>query len=198
MFQQARPLSRNPEETEMATQSTPGLGPDLRQLYRLFPGNTDEPAMETVPADAVPEPYHRLLVHEHHMTVTVEAHHGKQVELRVLDRRHEPPWYGRKILLVLEGTERVVQFGIMRINLDLCSEAVRAAILREDTPLGHILIQHNVLRRIEPTAFLRITPNREMMAWFGLVDRKQTYGRLAYIHCDGKPAVELLEVVTPE
>jgi hypothetical protein len=25
----------------------------------------------------------------------------------------------------------------------------------------------------------------------------ETYGRLAYIHCDGKPAVELLEILAP-
>jgi len=179
-------------------------GPDLRSLYETFlggptpPARLDLPEYETVPAEAVPEPYHRLLVHEHHMTVTVEAHHGRRVELRVLDRRHQPPWYGRKILLLLEGTERVVQFGIMRINLDFCNEAVREAILREDTPLGRILIQHNVLRRIEPTTFLRITPNKEMTEWFGLDETRVTYGRLAYIHCDGKPAVELLEVVRPE
>jgi hypothetical protein len=36
------------------------------------------------------------------------------------------------------------------------------------------------------------------MAWFGGGDPKPIYGRLALIHCDGKPAVELLEVVAPE
>jgi hypothetical protein len=37
-----------------------------------------------------------------------------------------------------------------------------------------------------------------MMQWFGLTEPKTTYGRLAIIHCDGKPAVELLEIVAPE
>lgn len=173
-------------------------GPDLRVLFAMFPGSGDLPGHEEVSAADVPQPYRRLLVHEHHMTVTVEAHHGRPVSLRVLQRHRQPPWYGRKILLLLEGTDRVVQFGIMRINLDMCSEAVRRAILAEDTPLGRILIEHNVLRRIEPTAYLRITPHKEMMDWFGLEQPLPTYGRLAYIHCDGKPAVELLEIVAPE
>src|SRR5262249_27084544 len=103
-----------------------------------------------------------------------------------------------KILLALQGTDRVVQFGIMRINLGLCSDAVSAAILREDTPLGRILIQNNVLRRIEPTAFLRIIPDAALQRWFRLSEPLTTYGRLAIIHCDHKPAVELLEVVAPE
>jgi hypothetical protein len=35
-----------------------------------------------------------------------------------------------------------------------------------------------------------------MIAWFG--SSAPTYGRLALIHCDGQPAVELLEIVAPE
>jgi hypothetical protein len=37
-----------------------------------------------------------------------------------------------------------------------------------------------------------------MLEWFGLTQMHETYGRLAYIHCDGKPAVELLEILAPE
>ena len=55
-----------------------------------------------------------------------------------------------------------------------------------------------MLRRIEPTAFLRIVPGPAMMAWFGLAEPTPTYGRLALIHCDDEPAIELLEIVAPE
>ena len=92
----------------------------------------------------------------------------------------------------------MVQFGIMRVRLGYCSEAVQKEIIAEKTPLGRILIQHNVLRRIEPTAFLRVIPGTAMMKWFGLDRPKPSYGRLAYIHCDDQPAVELLEIVAPE
>jgi hypothetical protein len=74
---------------------------------------------------------------------------------------------------------------------------VRAAIEAEDTPLGRILIEHNVLRRIEPTGFVRALPGPALTAWFGVQQPLPTYGRLAYIHCDNQPAVELLEVVAP-
>ena len=36
------------------------------------------------------------------------------------------------------------------------------------------------------------------MAWFGLERPQPLFGRLALIHCDGRPAIELLEVVAPE
>jgi len=102
------------------------------------------------------------------------------------------------ILLALQGSGRIVQFGIVRIHFDYCDAAVRKEILAQNKPLGRILIEHDVLRRIEPTAFLRITPGAAMMRWFGLTEPVTTYGRLAIIHCNEQPAVELLEIVTPD
>ncbi|MCS7015766.1 MAG: hypothetical protein NZM42_06550 [Gemmatales bacterium] len=166
----------------------------LEELYQLF-GDTTWPRYEVVPAEIVPPPYDRLLVHHEHMTVTMEAYHGGPVSLRVLARRRQESWYGRKILLL--RNERVVQFGIMRIHLGMCAAEVQQAILREDTPLGHILIRHNVLRYIEPLAFLRLTPDPALCTWFGLSRPCETYGRLAAIYCNHLPAVELFEVSAP-
>src|SRR5262249_50208646 len=154
-----------------------------------FPPADDLPEFEIIPADEMPEPYRGLLVHEHHMTVTVEAHHGDLVDVRILARRHRGNSYARKILLALQKTGRIVQFGIVRIDLGACSPEVRAAIVAGNTPLGRILIQHNVLRRIEPTAYLRIRGQEAQMRWFGRKEPATLYGRLAIIHCDGKPAV---------
>lgn len=173
-------------------------GPDLQRLFGQFPPAGDVPEYEFVAADEVPPPYHGLLVHEHHMTVTVEDYHGDLVDVRVLEQVLNGTSYARKILLALHGSGRVVQFGIMRFDFRYCSAAVRDEILAGQTPLGRILIQHNVLRRIEPTAYLRVIPGSAMMQWFGLDRPRPTYGRLAYIHCDEQPAVELLEIVAPE
>src|SRR3954447_5407894 len=176
----------------------PPQGPDLRTLLGLF-GRSNEviARAEIIPGDEVPPPYHDLLVHEHHMTVTVEAYHGDLVNVRILERWYSGEFYARKILLELQGSGKVVQFGIVRVDLSVCSPAVREEILGGRTPFGRILIKHNVLRRIEPTAYLRLVPGPEMMQFFGL-DRPQTvYGRLALIHYNGQPAVELLEVVAP-
>jgi chorismate-pyruvate lyase len=174
------------------------VGPDLEMLFAQFPPADDLPAYEIVPAELVPQPYHGLLVHEHHMTVTVEAFHGGPVDVRILARRRHGHFYARKILLVLQGTGRIVQFGIVRIDLRQVSPAVRDEIVAGQTPIGRILINHDVLRRIEPKAFLRIAAGPRQMAWFGLSEPRPLYGRLALIHCDGRPALELLEVVAPE
>lgn len=173
-------------------------GPDLATLFQLFPPTSYLRDFDVVPADQVPEPYHRLLVHEHHMTVTVEEHHGSLVDVQVLDKKRVGDSYARKILLAKQSDRKIVMFGLVRIWLNYCSPEVSAAIVSEKTPIGRILIEHNVLRRIEPTDFFRVTPGPDMMTWFGLTTPTPTYGRLALIHCDGKPAVELLEIVAPE
>ena len=173
------------------------MTPDLPTLYRLFRADAPPPEHDIVTADAVPEPYHRLLVHHHHMTVTVEEYFGSRVNVRVKDRRHDGNTYARKILLELQSDGRIVQFGVVRIRLDFCSEPVRAAILEEKTPLGRILIEHDVLRRIEPMAYLRVTTGDLLTKWFGLNEPQVTYGRLGIIHCDGQPAIEVLEILAP-
>lgn len=176
---------------------TLSAGPDLHTLFQLFPPPAYLREFDVVPADWVPEPYHKLLVHEHHMTVTVESHHGSLVDVKVLEKKRDGNSYARKILLALQSDGRIVQFGLVRIWLQYCSPDVRAEILAETTPIGRILINHNVLRRIEPTEYLRVTPGPDLMQWFGLAAPKVTYGRLALIHCEAQPAVELLEILAP-
>lgn len=171
--------------------------PDLPTLYRLFRPDAPLPEHALVSPADLPEPYHRLLVHHHHMTVTVEEYYGSSVNVRVKDRRHNGNSYARKILLELQSDGRVVQFGVVRIRLDFCSVPVRAAILEEKTPLGRILIEHDVLRKIEPSAFFRVTPGELLARWFHLPEPSVTYGRLGMIYCDGQPAIEVLEILAP-
>jgi hypothetical protein len=173
-------------------------GTDIQGLFSLFPPAEYMSRAELVPPGRVPPPYQQLLVNEDHMTLTVEAHHGDVVDVKVLEYRVAGDSYARKILLPLRRSGRIVMFGLMRVNFQYCSQEVRGEIVAGKTPLGRVLIEHNVLRRIEPTAFLRVVPASAMMAWFGLSQPKPTYGRFALIHCDEQPAVELLEIVTPE
>jgi chorismate-pyruvate lyase len=175
-------------------------GQRLRQLFDLFADTriVDVPDFDVVPPDQVPKPYNDLLVHDHHMTVTLERYHGRRVHLTVLARRHSGNDYARMILLSLEGTGEIVEFGMFRMDLSCCDDAVQAAIVEGRTPLGRILIEHNVLRRIDPIAYLKIAPSHQLSAWFNTQSNQPIYGRLAFIYCNGQQAVELLEVVRPE
>src|SRR5262245_42354001 len=92
-------------------------GPELPTLYTLFRPEIPPPVHEVVAAEAVPEPYRRLLVHAEHMTVTVEAFYNSLVNVRVLESRRDGDVYARKILLTLQSDGRVVLFGIIRVHL---------------------------------------------------------------------------------
>lgn len=171
---------------------------ELKKLTDLFPGGRElfERA-DHVASALVPEPFKRLLVHEHHMTVTMEAFHRSSVVVKVLDRQLDGEIYSRKIVLETSDAARAVQFGIVRFDLSVVLPDVRKEILSEQTPLGRILINYNVLRHIDLGAVLQLTAGRGLAEIFGCQPGQVTYGRLATIFCNRRPAVDLLEVPAP-
>jgi hypothetical protein len=170
---------------------------ELNKLAALFPGGDALfERVEHIPSALTPEPYKRLLVHEHHMTVTMEEFHHSPVVVRVLDRRLDEQIYSRRILLERDDG-RVVQFGIVRFDLGVVLPPVRNEILSEKTPLGRILINYNVLRHIDLGAVLQLTAGATLARMFGCRAGQTTYGRLATIFCNQRPAVDLLEVAAP-
>ena len=173
--------------------------PALDHLAGLFYANIAElGAFEEVLAEAMPEPYRRLLAHHEHMTVAVERHHGSRVDVQVLATKQTGDYYSRKIVLHRQSDRKAVLFGIPRLNLRLVDEDVRREILSENKPLGRVLIDHNVLREVQLASLYRVIPGPDLCQLFGLPASLATYGRTAFIYCDGFPAVELLEIVPPE
>ncbi|HWB01155.1 MAG TPA: hypothetical protein VG713_21850 [Pirellulales bacterium] len=171
---------------------------DLQTLVGLF---YDTPAelgqFSDVAVQAMPVDYRELLAHTSHMTVSVEEYHRSPVDVRVLDRRVTPTHYARKILLARKRDGAVVQYGIMRVNFDYLSPRVRAEIESEHTPLGRVLIQHDVMRRVRLAGLWQVTPGSELRKLFEIPSPRITYGRTAVIECNGEPAIELLEIVAP-
>ena len=160
----------------------------------LWPSDS---AATLIHAAAMPEPYRSLLAHTEHMTVTMEAFYRQPVDVRVLESDRLGDFYHRRIVLSLHGTDRIIQYGLVRIDLSLLPVAVRNAILSQDVPLGRILIEHNVLRRIEPTAFLQIDPGPTLVSAMSLAKPEPLYGRTGVIFCDDRPAIAVLEVPSP-
>jgi hypothetical protein len=172
----------------------------IHELLGLFPGN-GLPAGDFQPVDAadVPEPYRRLLVHREHMTVTLEERYGTKVHLVVLERRHDRSTYARKLILRAGVGGPVILAGIMRIRLDVCGPEARDRIISESTPLGRVLIEQGFLRSIENLAFFRVRMGEALRGLFEATGRATfTYCRTAGISLGGEPAVELLEIVSPE
>lgn len=161
----------------------------------FYPSLAELGQFQEVVAEEMPLAYQILLAHDDHMTVTVEAHHDSLVDVQVLDDRDEGNVYTRSSLLVTRSAGAVVQFGIMRINLDGLSEEVRREIASRRTPLGRILIRHNVLRRVELRRLWRIEPGPALVEHLGVAADQPIYGRTARILVENRPAVELLEIL---
>ncbi len=154
--------------------------------------------LDVLSGDSVPGIYNELLVHTHHMTVTLEKRCGCPVFLEVIKTRHEGHDYARKLVLRAGEGGPVVLAGIMRFRLECVREEIRQAIVDASTPLGRILIENEVLRRIETVAFLRFPLQNtfgELLG--GGAGEDFAYGRIAIIFCDDEPAVELLELIPP-
>jgi chorismate-pyruvate lyase len=149
--------------------------------------------------DSVPAPYNELLDHHEHMTVTVESHHGDKVNV-VVHRHHRHrdatgDWYAREITLVTAGQGKVVQYGIVRLDVSALDPAVWERIESREVPLGRVLIEHNVLREVQLCQLWRIESGPSLATLLQVDVGDVVYGRTALIFCDGEPAIELLEIV---
>lgn len=185
-----------------------------RLVQRFYPNPELLGFFEFKKEAELPEPYRQLLAHHEHMTVTVEAFHGCSVNVEVLQSFWDPPIYCRKILLKRSCDHRNVQFGLVRLDTSVLSNEVRDQIIEGLIPLGRILIEHNVLRKVTLESLWRVECGDELTSYFenGSIEfqghlqpqrncdpngRSITYGRTARIHFGDVPALELLEIVSP-
>lgn len=167
-------------------------------LAGLFAAGLEDFAeIRPVAADRVPEPFRSLLDHGSHMTVAMERFHGGPVALRVVAERPAAAGsgdrYAREILLV-RGDGMVVQHGIVRIDLGRVAPDVAARIRSREQPLGRILVAAGMLCDVHDVALVSVVPGPHLAR---LLSDRRTFGRVASIAVDGRPAIELLEIVAP-
>lgn len=181
------PISANTTMHDSASAAVAELCSGLIGVNELPPG-------EIVAAADVPEPFATLLVHNDHMTTRLGEFHGAPVELSVLRHSLMGDAYRRLIALKPAGQNRVVEVGLVRIDLACTSPAVRSMILKQELPLGDIMISANVMRRVEPKWFLRFDASGILAEQFGAI-ATPLFGRVGTIYFEDRPAIRLLEVV---
>jgi hypothetical protein len=168
----------------------------LRGLCAPLAAGDFEPACAVVQPNEIPHPADALLVHHEHMTEVLHRRYARPVDVHVLDERLDGTGYTRKVKLTPAGAGPVVEWGVVRLDFRYMSDAVRDEILAKQSPLGAILINHNVHRRIKPRWFMRFPGRGPTLTWFGDTGEQDLYGRIGTIYCDEEPAIELLEIVT--
>jgi chorismate-pyruvate lyase len=168
----------------------------LLELCQPFVRNADFfPYCVEVQPVRIPTAARRCLAHREHMTEVLHHHHEQSVDLNVQQFVHEGDLYSRRITLTTNPGKKLVECGLVRMDFRYMAPQVRDEILARKTPLGAILIQHNVLRWIEPLWFVQLPPGSDVMKLFGIQTTEPTWGRIAVIYCNGEPAIDLLEIV---
>ncbi|MBL6723951.1 MAG: hypothetical protein ISQ09_02565 [Rubripirellula sp.] len=143
----------------------------------------------------LPRPYDVLLNHNAHMTVTVESHAKEAVDVQVHACHRHDNWYSREITLITQRSKKVVQYGIVRLDVSKLAPIVWQQIESQAMPLGRVLIQHNVLREVELCELWKVTAGPVLAERMEQPTGAELYGRTALIYCNREPAIELLEIV---
>jgi chorismate-pyruvate lyase len=181
------------------SESPVARGPSrCRELVKLFHSPLEDfGTVAPVTAAQMPLPARELLDHTSHMTVTMERFHGGPVSLEVVRRTEcADGRYAREILL-RRGDGRVVQHGIVRIDLPRLAADVAADIRSEAKPLGRILIAADLLCDVRDVELLKIAAGQKLADLLHVNPGTEVFGRVALISMDGRPIIDLLEIVVP-
>lgn len=183
---------QHPADAEQALEA---IGP-LTETYRL--AEREPPAVEFIAAEALPEPYRRLLAHENDMTPTLEAFHGQSLTLNVIYRRLSDDELLRQVVLVGEESGRKVEFGAIRIFLNRFGAEARRRIEECHLPLGSILAHFAIPHTDRPSAFFRVTADERICRALGTTGESALYGRCNTIYdAEMAPLACIVEILPP-
>lgn len=153
------------------------------------------PEATEVSPEEIPLPYRSLLVHRDDMTPTLERHYGGRLVLRPLSVFTSGGSYFRRVLLVSEYAGQPVEMGAIRMELDAFGAPIRRKILENEIPFGRVVRDGRFDCRSEPTAFLAVEPNPEMMGVFWMREPSTLYGRRTRIVRRGAVIGDIVEVL---
>ena len=173
-----------------------GLYP-LSEFYAAIGAVLPEASL-VAPAQ-IPEPCRSLLVHESDMTSTLERFYGDKLRVEVLGRRTVGSDYFREVALALERGGRRVEFGAIKMSLDLFSIDARLEILREEQPLGRILAAFGMTFASRPAAYWRLASDAFIGRALKLPGPRVLYGRRnTLVDAWERSLAEIVEILPPD
>jgi chorismate-pyruvate lyase len=165
-------------------------------FYRRL--NLKRPDVMVMEAEALPEPYRRLLAHYNDMTPTLEEFHGERIFIEVLEQWRDSTTLSRMVSLRLHGSLRAVEFGAIIIYLRNFPAIAQELILEGRLPLGTIMAEQDVERRSHPQCFLRLQSDPLMRSALGLTQHATLYGRRNILTTpDSRTLAEIVEILPP-
>jgi hypothetical protein len=164
------------------------------------------PACLQVDATDLPRRFASLLLHRRQMTTVLGQQYAAPMRLAVLASGLRGNLYTRLVQLRPSRFSTVVEHSLVIVDLTLLPPATGRELLKDELPIGELLIRHAVHTHVAPRWFVKVEPPLRLrmriasatdVPRWGVGDRGQTlYGRVGRIFCDGAPAVRMIEIVT--
>lgn len=183
----------------MPPTSPPPVVSDLYPLEEFYAlrGET-VPSIQRLEPEQMPQPQRSLLAHQSDMTSTLENFYRNRIYVEVLARHSVENEYCREVALRLEQGGGRVEFGAIKIMLDLFPAEVRREILCERKPLGRILTDAGVDFASRPHLYLRVTSDDFINRALGLSGAHVLYGRRNTLtDLWDRPLAEIVEILPP-
>lgn len=156
------------------------------------------PHAQSLDPEDVPQPAHRLLVHEVDMTSTLETYFGRPIHLNVLNKTEEAGRVRREVILCLEGNDQPVEFGAIEIRFNGLPAEAQAKVLRGLQPLGGILSEFGVDYSSRPGSFFQVESDALMARCFRMRAPARLYGRCNTLsYPSGDTLAEVVEILPP-
>ena len=176
--------------------------PDWNLIYPLSEfyeqAGLSLPSVARVEGQDIPAPYRSLLVHEHDMTPTLEDAYRRSIQLRVLQYQRRDNVVSRQVALVVEGNEKPVAFGAIKIHLEHFPPRARRLVLERKQPLGTILRTQGVEHGSHPDAFVRVNSDAVINRALQLSGSYQLFGRRNVIlDSEQRILAQVVEILPP-
>ena len=171
-------------------------GADSPLAYFYKAAGKSPPVLELLEADALPQPYRRLLDHDHDMTPVLEAFYGQAMSLHVFEKQLDDAALLRRVVLMGDADRKPVEFGAIRIHLDQFDHPAQQLIMGGHLPLGTILERLSIEHASHLVGLFRVRCDTMIKHALSCTGDQWLYGRhnrLVYV--EGRMMAEAFEIL---
>ena len=191
----ARPSVRTASKSSVKSKAPSVLYP-LDEFYAA--AGLPLPRYSEISGEKMLEPYRSLLVHTGDMTPALENHYRDSIHIERLQAHNNSRGYSREVVLRLNGNERAIEYGAIKINLKLFEKKAREEIVEGKLPLGAIMREYRVAHGSRPGAYLQVQSDGVISEALGLPKNTRVYGRRnTLITPSGESLAEIVEILAP-
>jgi hypothetical protein len=177
------------------------IAPGMPEAFWKFLGTTcrvPAQAFQPLAGEDMPEPDRGLLVHERDMTSTLAVFHRATLRVDILQLQQSDGLYLREVFLRTADTNRIVEYGVIAVDLARFSPEQRAEITAGLIPLGGLLHAFKVPFVSKPIGFIAVSTGALPIAQRAVLSRPTCFGRFNRLATPGgEPLAWILEILPP-